>query len=96
MLFRSAGFAATEIYTMVDTLSLHDALPILGAELDDPSSTNPRNVHVEQQAALALCKIYSVLPTAGETVRDARTTPQDNGHVNGFWRRKVSATKGHR
>jgi hypothetical protein len=55
-----------------------------------------RNVHVEQQAALALCKIYRVLPTAGETVRDARTTAEDNGQVNGFWRTKVNATKAHR
>ena len=28
MLFRSNDTATTEIYTMVDTLSLHDALPI--------------------------------------------------------------------
>jgi hypothetical protein len=71
-------------------------LVLLAAEPDDPSSASPRNVHVEQQAALALCKIYSVLPTAGETVRDARSTPQENSQVTGFWRRKVSATKGHR
>ena len=29
MLFRSNDTATTEIYTMVDTLSLHDALPIM-------------------------------------------------------------------
>ena len=31
MLFRSNDTATTEIYTTTDTLSLHDALPILGA-----------------------------------------------------------------
>ncbi len=65
---------------------------LLGGEPDDASSTNPRSVHVEQQAALALCKIYRVLPTAGETVRDARSTSPENGHVSRFWRRKVSAS----
>jgi len=64
---------------------------LLGNELNDPSATPP-SLHVEQQAALALCKIYGVLPTAGETIRDARSTPQERGHVAGFWRRKVSAT----
>ena len=71
-------------------------MALLELELDDSSSTSPRNVHVEQQAELALCKIYGVLPTAGETVRDARSTPQDDSPVSGFWRRKLSATKGHR
>ena len=32
MLFRSNDTATTDIYTDVDTLSLHDALPICGAE----------------------------------------------------------------
>jgi hypothetical protein len=66
---------------------------LLGTELDDPSKTKPPAVHVEQQAALALCRIYSVLPTAGETVRDAQSTPQEQSQVSGFWRRKVSAAK---
>jgi hypothetical protein len=30
-----------------------------------------------------------VLPTAGETIRDARSTPQESDHVTAFWRRKV-------
>jgi hypothetical protein len=65
---------------------------LLGHDLDNPSSTNPPSVHVEQQAELALCKIYRVLPTAGETVRDARSVPSDhNSQVSVFWRRKVSA-----
>jgi hypothetical protein len=68
---------------------------LLGAELDDPSNTNPRTVHVEQQAALALCKIYGVLPTAGETVPDSRSTPQNTSQVSGFWRRKISGAKRH-
>jgi hypothetical protein len=69
---------------------------LLGTEHDDPSSTDSRNVHVEQQAALALCKVYGVLPTAGETVRDARSTPLDSSQVSSFWRGKVSGQKAHR
>ena len=65
---------------------------LLGADLDDPSGTSARSVHVEQQAELALCKIYRVLPTAGETVRDARSSPQETNHVSGFWRRMVSGS----
>jgi len=65
---------------------------LLGAELDDSPGAIPRSVHVEQQAALALCRIYNVRPTAGETVSDARSTAQENSGVRGFWRRKVSAT----
>ena len=34
MLFRSNDTATTEIYTPTTTLSLHDALPISGAEQD--------------------------------------------------------------
>lgn len=66
---------------------------LLEAGADHSSSAASRSVHVEQQAALALCKIFSVLPTAGETVRDARSTPQEDEQVTAFWRRKVSATK---
>lgn len=84
----------------VDQVATHGShagsalLVLLEAEPSDRSGTNPRNVHVEQQAGLTLCRIYSVLPTPGETVRDARSTPQENTQVTGFWRRKVSATKG--
>ena len=80
----------------VDRIATHGSragsalMALLGAESDDRSSPGLRNVHVEQQAALALCKIYGVLPTAGETVRDARSTAQENSQVTGFWRRKVS------
>ena len=80
----------------VDLVATHGSragsalVALLGDEGDDPSAT-PRNLHVEQQAELALCKIYGVLPTAGETIRDARSTPQENDHVTAFWRRKVRA-----
>jgi len=69
-------------------------IELLEAEAADPSSAGAGSVRVEQQAALALCQIFSVLPTAGETVRDARSTPQENDQVTAFWRRKVSAAKG--
>lgn len=69
---------------------------LLGAEHDDPSGTDSGNIHVQQQAALVLCKVYGVLPTAGATVPDARSTPPDARQVSGFWRRKLSAAKAHR
>ena len=84
----------------VDQVATHGShagsalLVLLGVVPSDPSGMNPQDVHVEQQAELALCRIYSVSPTAGETVRDARSTPQENTQVTGFWRRKVGATKG--
>ena len=49
-----------------------------------------------QARAVALCKVYGVLPTAGETVRDARSTPLDSSQVSSFWRGKVSGKKPHR
>lgn len=66
---------------------------LLGTAHDDPSRTHLRNVHVEQQAALALCKVYAVLPTAGQTVRDTRSTALDSSQVGSFWRGKVSGRK---
>jgi hypothetical protein len=65
---------------------------LLGTQQDERSGADARSVHVQQQAALALCKIYGVLPTAGETVRDARSTPQDSSPVHGFWRRKIQSS----
>ena len=42
MLFRSNDTATTEIYTLSDTLSLHDALPISGADADASSPAASR------------------------------------------------------
>ena len=86
----------------VDRVATHGShasaqlVALLETASEDPVSASPGSVHVEQQAALALCRIYGVLPTAGETVHDARSTPQENSQVIGFWRRKVSATQAHR
>ena len=79
----------------VDLVALHGSragaalVAVLDRDLDDPSNSNSPSVHVKQQAALALCKIYRVPPTAGETIHDARSTPDSNSQVGGFWRRKV-------
>ena len=61
---------------------------LLGPESDDPSSGD-RNVHVEQQAELALCRIYGVSSANGETVSDARSLSDANRTVREFWRRRV-------
>lgn len=79
----------------VDRVATHGSrassalVALLGTESDDPASASPGSVHVEQQAALALCRIHGVLPTAGETVCDARSTSQETRQVAAFWRRKV-------
>ena len=44
MLFRSNDTATTEIYTVSDTLSLHDALPIWRAPVLYGGSVTPDNV----------------------------------------------------
>ena len=41
MLFRSNDTATTEIYTLLYTLSLHDALPILGGDRLDAVLVEP-------------------------------------------------------
>ena len=66
---------------------------VLGTDPGHASGASRRNVPVEQQAELALCEIYGVLPTAGETVYDAGSTREENSQVGAFWRRKVYPAK---
>ena len=40
---------------------------------------------LEQQVALALCKIYGELPSGARTVYDVQTTPEENRQVKEFW-----------
>ena len=47
MLFRSNDTATTEIYTVTNTLSLHDALPLWELELANPD-VNPNYIQVNQ------------------------------------------------
>ena len=65
---------------------------LLGSPFDEASDASGCNVHVQQQAALALCKIFGVVPTAGQTVYDLRSTPEENGQVRAFWRSKIRST----
>ena len=63
MLFRSNDTATTEIYTMVDTLSLHDALPISMADaIDKAQKPDCRDAY----AAMGLLAVVPlVASTAG-------------------------------
>jgi hypothetical protein len=40
---------------------------------------------LEQQVALALCRIYGELPSAARTVYDVQATPEENRRVKRFW-----------
>lgn len=51
----------------------------------------PWDLHVEQQAELALCAIYNLQPEAGKTVYSVRSTDKENRAVRQFWQRKVRA-----
>lgn len=66
---------------------------LLGPENDEPSAPDQWDPHVEQQAQLALCRIYGVMPQAGETVADARLSRAENRAARQFWRAKVARAK---
>ena len=52
MLFRSNDTATTEIYTRMDTLSLHDALPLSGLRIGLPKEFFGDGLHDDVRAAL--------------------------------------------
>jgi hypothetical protein len=45
--------------------------------------------NVEQQAALALCRIYGELPSGASTVYDTGATAEENSRVKRFWEARV-------
>ena len=51
------------------------------------------NLHVEQQVALALCKIFGVAPESGRTVFGIRSFEAQNRLVRAYWRTKVGLNK---
>lgn len=48
------------------------------------------DLHVEQQVALALCRIFDVTPESGRTVFGIRATAEQNSTVREFWRARVA------
>jgi len=68
--------------------------PALLAELryesEEQWGSGDWDLHVEQQVALALCRIFDVPPESGRTVFGVRATAEQNGTVREFWRARVA------
>ena len=72
MLFRSNDTATTEIYTPVNTLSLHDALPIYAALTNGDGARRPchlgQPVAVGPALALRVCASMPMITAAAQAV----------------------------
>jgi hypothetical protein len=62
---------------------------LLRFESDEQLSEETWSPHIEQQAELALCRIYGELPAGARTVYDLRATPAENKQVKQFWEARV-------
>ena len=79
MLFRSNDTATTEIYTVMNTLSLHDALPILDISV---TARGDLRHHVIEDVAIALgAALRKYLPARITRFGD-RTIPMDDALVH--------------
>jgi hypothetical protein len=67
------------------------ASPALAALLGSKEPPGAPSIHVEQQAELALCRIYGVTPETGRTVSDARASRDENQPVRDFWLKNAGA-----
>lgn len=78
----------------VEAVARHGAAagPALVRELRYGPGTGPGDwdLHVEQQVALALCRIYGEAPVSGETVWGVRAADERNRRVRAFWRGRVA------
>jgi hypothetical protein len=80
----------------VDRVATHGvrAAPALVSLLRFESEEQLRDARwslgLEQQAELALCKIYGELPSGARTVYDVQATPEENRQVKRFWEARVS------
>jgi hypothetical protein len=61
----------------------------LAALLGSVDQTGAPSIHVEQQAELALCRIYGVTAETGRTVSDARASRDENQPVRNLWLKKA-------
>jgi hypothetical protein len=66
---------------------------LLRFESDEQFSDETWSPNVEQQVALALCRIYDELPLANRTVYDVRATSTENSQVKEFWNARVHSTR---
>ena len=62
---------------------------LLRFESEEQFSDPTWSPSVEQQAELALCRIYGELPKGARTVYDVRATPAENRRVKQFWEARV-------
>jgi hypothetical protein len=60
---------------------------------DEQFSDETWSPNVEQQVALALCRIYGELPLANRTVYDVRATSTENSQVKQFWNARVHSAR---
>lgn len=67
---------------------------LLRFESDDQLSDGTWSPHMEQQAELALCRIYGELPSGARTVYDTRSSSAENRHVKLFWETRVRSAAG--
>jgi hypothetical protein len=65
---------------------------LLRFESEEQFSDSTWSPSVEQQAALALCRIYGEAPVGARTVYDTRSTSTDNSRVKHFWQAKIRGT----
>jgi hypothetical protein len=65
-------------------------LALLRFESDQQLRDETWSPSLEQQAALALCRIYGEPPAGARTVYDRRATAAENRQVKSFWEMKVA------
>jgi len=64
-------------------------LRLLRIESEQQLTDGAWSLQLEQQAALALCRIYGETPSGGRTVYDPRAGASDNVGVKAFWMGKA-------
>jgi hypothetical protein len=67
----------------------HPIMSLLRFDSEEQLTDETWSPQLEQQAALALCKIYGETASSGRTVYDPRATPSENRRVKEFWAAKV-------
>ena len=67
----------------------HPLLSLLRFESEQQLSDETWGLQLEQQAALALCRIYGETASSGRTVYGPRATPSENRRVKAFWTARI-------
>jgi hypothetical protein len=67
---------------------------LLRFESEEQLSDETWSPNLEQQAELALCRIYGEPPSGARTVYDIQATPAENRQVKQFWEARVRSAAG--